>query len=429
MVEEKLWTERVKKTLDGLLGISPGYYSGIRRLLVRREPILLMEAEGESFTFPHMPKQFQQPLVTIRNVNYLEVKPSLESLPLHITPDDFTEQMVSFYNTLHSERDLLRCFMERIGLPFDKVETRGCYMSGRRSALCSDYREEKEGLQERLYRFKGITFRARAQYQLQQDGTFWIWGGEKYSNVLYERNMSQRFNLILREEGITPVMVYAGMWKYPQRVKGYRPAASIWEVQGDTRLDEFRTAVELHLEQRLKEAGRAGVKVQKALNSFYYQSGYVVGQLLNLMHRSGQSWSCDSDRTNAHPGNVVLYRIAKDRAALGLVDFDASCDSNDFSKDKLRKVQEKDLTDFVGWLYRPEPMSLPLPYLRFEVENGGRQSDPWEHLKIFPQGMATLEKGLLRGYQSKSRRLSTEIDLGPLWQEVMKARERQNLSD
>ncbi len=414
----------VQQTVEILLSqervtLSDLPYNDRRRLLVRREPTLLIETEGQSFVLPTVPKPLQKPLVTVMDVTNISFEISRESMPLLINQGDFSDENLYYWRETNSTLALTRDFAKLLGHN-EEIVFSGL-MSGRRSALYAN-----SIASQGFFRMKGVSLRpAKPQSVVHEDGTFWIWGGEKYTNVLYERNMSQRFNLLLREEGITPVMVYAGMWKYPEKVKRYRSAASLWEVEGDTRLDEFRTAVELHLEQGLKEKGKASARTKKILNSFYSQCGYVVGQLLNLMHRSGQSWSCDSDRTNAHLGNVVLWRVSKDKAALGLVDFDASCDSNDFSKDKLRKVQEKDLTDFVGWLYRPEPMSLPLTYLSFEVENGGRQSDPWEHLKIFPQGMATLEKSLLRGYQNKSRRLSTEIDLGPLWQEVMKTRERK----
>ncbi len=295
-------------------------------------------------------------------------------------------------------------------------------MSGRRSALLSAVLGEDN--LEQLYRLKGISLRPKVNHHVFEDGTTRIWGGEKYRSVLFEKRMVERFNQVLREEGIHAVMEYCGRWKYPQLVNGYIPAASIWKVEGDTRLDEFRTALELHLEPHLKER-----KVEKILNAFYYQSGYLVGQLLQLMHRSGQSWSCDSSRSNAHPGNVVLYRTAEDKAALGLVDFDASCDSNDFSPAKLRRVQQKDLVDFVDWLYHPEPGSLPLIYqgLGKESWDDRRKSgfdSYYGHLYLFHQGMNTLEKALHDGYKSKKKGITAEVELGDIWEIIKEVREK-----
>ncbi|MBI2667037.1 hypothetical protein HYX13_05480, partial [Candidatus Woesearchaeota archaeon] len=327
-------------------------YVGTGRLLVRREPIILIETKGKSFTSIEIPvpELLKKPLVTVSNARNITLVPSTTSLSLLLEEIDIHEEAITSYKQTTRELDLLWDFHHLFQKKINYWSFREMLNSGRRSVLYSSNFSPLVDETE-LYRIKGVSLRPRnPQVNVFEDGTISIYGGQKLRNVIYERRMSRRFNRVLCEEGITPVMEYCGMWKYPVLAKGYRPAASIWKVEGDTRIDEFRTAVELRLENRLKEA-----KVKKLLNSFYYQTGYIVGQLLELMHRSGQSWSCDSGRTNAHMGNVVIYRVAEDTAKIGLVDFDASCDLKDFSKAKLKEVQKKDLTDLVNYIHNPEP--------------------------------------------------------------------------
>ena len=118
-------------------------------------------------------------------------------------------------------------------------------------------------------------------------------------------------------------------------------AASVVKVEGDTRLDEFMDLVENYFVSRVGCNGvnRNGYELNLRIKQLYHDMGFSVGRLKKLMDKNNQTWSSDNERSNAHIGNVVLYN-GTDKVKLGFVDFDASCDTNDFSKSKLKALQK-----------------------------------------------------------------------------------------
>lgn len=70
--------------------------------------------------------------------------------------------------------------------------------------------------------------------------------------------------------------------------------------------------------------------------------GFIVGRLLRLMHRNGQSWSSTDSSTNSHWGNVVVYRD-DDGLYVNFADFDISCTRKDLTRIEMEAVQRNDV--------------------------------------------------------------------------------------
>ena len=197
---------------------------------------------------------------------------------------------------------------------------------------------------EEFYKLKGVSVDAESPQTVQDGDDFIFDGGQKEANAEYEQIMSAKFNKILTENGFDTVMEYKGMWKYPGKAFDENPVASIYKIAGDTRLDELMDAIDghyLYKSQKNETPSKVRDKLVKKIGRLYNDIGWQVGQLKKLMTDNYQTWSSGGFRTNAHVGNVVLYE--KDGLIKsGLVDFDASCDTNDYSKDELIDICDKE---------------------------------------------------------------------------------------
>jgi len=224
--------------------------------------------------------------------------------------------------------------------------------SGYRSVLFCENWQDPNML---MYRLKGVAFSSPILWN-DKDGHFYAYGAQRKLNSREEKKYSDKFNKILINEGIVPVMEVIGFYDWPVRAGKNHITSSIIQTLGDTRLDELFSAIETELlwkyfkkhvlqsyYQTTYDADSENIpeSLFKHLYSFYKETGRIVGSLKKLMDLSGQSWSDNATHTNAHIGNVVLYRAGEqEKLQLGLVDFDASCDSRDFTKRKL-KAQQK----------------------------------------------------------------------------------------
>ena len=198
------------------------------------------------------------------------------------------------------------------------------YWSGMRSCITADLSTGQ------LYSLQGIAVGDEPLVVEQgSDAPFWVLGGQFLRSAYNERYYSHKFNNILADNGIEPVMEYVGLYKLPVRVKRKQLATSIIRVLGDTRLDEFFYALEHDAWNSRAFAERDYPKISQFIaeaTSFYKDIGYIVGQLKRLMELNDQSWSDNPQRTNAHIGNIVLYKADEQNLGVGFVDFDASCD-------------------------------------------------------------------------------------------------------
>ncbi|MEK6939200.1 MAG: hypothetical protein AABX31_00580 [Nanoarchaeota archaeon] len=277
------------------------------KLLVRRDPLYLAEClDG-----------------TVENIR--EMPSFLSQSPLSIPPE--------LLNIRSSRDDLLKTRDDIVTLDCPPGTVPSVW-SGRRSALTIDPRTKN------LYKLKGVAIAELSQDEkYYENGALYLEGGQFLWNAHNERIYSDRFNKILADNGVEPVMEYVGFYKSPFKVRGHKIAASIIRVKGDTRLDELMYALEAeaYFQTTYTEGQKAELTTQ--LGYFYKEVGYIVGQLKRLMDRGNQTWSDNPKRTNAHIGNIVVYPTDEKNLMIGLVDFDASCDGRDMSKKQLREQQ------------------------------------------------------------------------------------------
>jgi len=239
-------------------------------------------------------------------------------------------------------------------------------------ALWSGYRsclvKAEDG---QIYKLKGISFmrnmkskRGKVRWGVkmlgENDDDLEIEGGQFTCDALKEKEFSDRFNKVLENEGIEPVMKYVGLYhqntvKNPYSKREDGVGTSIIKVKGDTRLDELFYALEVVYDRHIKSSGNRKGFLEK-VGYLYNEIGLQAGLLKKLMDKSKQSWSDNHERTNAHIGNVVVYQADKCNLKVGLVDFDAAKNletDGDFYASflrsiALRKQQKKEYGSFLN---------------------------------------------------------------------------------
>lgn len=309
-------------------------------LLVKRDPVDLIKTEGNAVVNADIP-------------DYLKI------------PRVARGEQIEFISPRSSEDDLLIASSEDYEgmmrhLKYDykpHLNSIGALWSGYRSAILQDSDTKK------WYKIKGIAFDPKKPVvKTFDDNNYRIVGAMTKMNAEYEAEMSEKFNDSLRGEGIEPVMEFKGMWEYPVKAKGKTLAASVMEIKGDTRLDELMAVLDGLASKKYAIAGRtektgkivsysigyltnSGEIFQNNLKRLYHEMGFVTGRLKKIMDKNNQTWSSDcTQQSNSHIGNIVVYN-GTECLKVGLVDFDISCDSKDFSKSKLKALQKKEIED------------------------------------------------------------------------------------
>ncbi len=275
------------------------------------------------------------------------------------SPLDVKINSLFYYNRFVFEGNLMPLHTsdrEWNDLPEDKKHV-PAYWSGFRSCVTADLSTGQ------LYRLKGMAVGNKPLIiDRGPDTPFMVYGGQFLRNAYNERDYSDKFNKVLADNGIEPVMEYVGLYKLPLRAKRKQLATSIIRVLGDTRLDEFFYALEYDAWYSRACAEKDYPKLRlfyKEARNFYQDIGQVVGKLKKLMDRGGLSWSDNPERTNAHIGNIVLYRVDEQNLGVGLVDFDASCDRREKSRMALLQQQQQEKTNIInsaaGHVISPRP--------------------------------------------------------------------------
>lgn len=238
--------------------------------------------------------------------------------------------------------------------PTTNVKVLPAIWSGYRSVLV------KNPADGSLYRIKGCALNPeKPEIKEFEDKTWEVYGGQPTYSAEFEKQMSDKFNKILANEGISPVMSCKGYWHYPVKAKRKSLSASIVQVEGDTRLDELMAVMENYFYFRLERQSNLnyrGSRLYEQIKQLYSDIGDIVGQIKSLMDRNNQTWSSDCERTNAHVGNIVVYHDMN-QVKIGFVDFDSSCDANDFSKSKIKEIHCIEHASIVNSVMRP-PISM-----------------------------------------------------------------------
>jgi len=295
------------------------------RLFIKRDPCPLIRREGKVEVIKSMPEFLKQgPYYAHPRVRHHVLRRAKENLL------EYDEERIEFPSS------------ELYGVICDGPKA---LWSGWRSALVQDP-ETKE-----LYRLKGISFLDKPEVRKHGDALL-VHGGQWAQNAQFEHSLSDRFNKVLQQEGIEPVMEHVGYYRYPIKTKGRKLAASIVRVKGDTRLDELLFVMENLAIKYIDKSSRLTYSQKdmfyQVLGDFYHEVGRAVGYLKQLMDKSGQTWSDNPERSNAHIGNVVLYQDVFEKVGIGLVDFDASCDKRDKTKSELADQQKAEYESIIA---------------------------------------------------------------------------------
>ena len=224
--------------------------------------------------------------------------------------------------------------------------------SGRRSCVTI-------GGDGHLYKVKGVSFGNRPAYEIHSDGeTFaeYVHGGQFLRNVRSEKDATSLVNGILASEGLAPASEFVGYYRYSTKARGRRLAASIFRVEGDTRLDEMLFALArvgrlvTHDHEKLQRA--PFYELNEELHRFYRTAGIAVGSMLGALHRNGVTWSDNAARSNAHLGNIIVYE--RDGSwRFGITDFDAAGTRRDLKGPAFGRQAESEIVDVMNHIQDP----------------------------------------------------------------------------
>lgn len=255
------------------------------------------------------------------------------------------------------------------------------YKSGDIAGKASGYRSALVEAEGRVYRIKGARPHRRPRHEGLPDPL----GGQYLTRVLMEIENMHHISEIFEKEGIPYPCRPVGYYEYPLEFHGDKLGASIFEVQGDTRLDEFVAWLE------------EGMPVKDVTDSepFYIFTilGMKVGKLKRIMDDNGYLWN----EPNAHLGNFVVFERGG-YIHLGAVDLDSM----------IRLGQEEG----VGLRLR-EYQSLFRDIRRMVVSSRNRHGIRLSRRRIGPFEFPTvlrdaLEMGFREGYATAKDNLLSE---------------------
>ncbi len=381
------------------------------RLLIKRDSNHLVITEGKFVGDDSLPEFLKIPRVVERD-DVLRIQwRSVDDDLILADEKDYEEINEHLKNISSDARPTHNLVSILKNIPTSAKPLPGIW-SGYRSSIVQDSETRS------LFKLKGVSLNPSLPQITDYDDSWVVQGGQFKHSSHFERIMSKRFNNVLREKGIQPVIEAKGEWKYPVRARKHALVGSIYEIQGDTRIDELMTILEqlafekmaFQKEEIINERQKRrtphnlnyyGEKLCKRLSQFYHDCGFVTGRLKKLMDKSGQTWSSDKGSSNAHIGNIVCYN-GTGNIKLGLVDFDASCDNRDFSKSKLRQLQEMEYKTILN-------SALGAPISSRKIGKFFNENNPF----IATPLRIDFAHGFEEGYDSQKRgEISNEVDIG-----------------
>ncbi|MEK6898542.1 MAG: hypothetical protein AABW79_00415 [Nanoarchaeota archaeon] len=390
------------------------------KLLVKRDTNLLVKTEGTAQIDSDVPKSLRVPRV---------VSPELvEHFKDRSENDDLMIAQRGDYDEI--EKHLTSDELD--GSPISRI-TRGLLgiepqiipglWSGYRSTLvyCSKT--------DRLFRLKGVALNPENPKIVNTDDGWIIAGGQKAHNAKYEKEQSDKWAKTLEWHGIEPAMKVKGLWEYPVLARKVRPTATLSEVVGDTRVDEVLVLLDHLYTRGLRGDMRkdittgkpifcyggetsTGRKLIQATKELMYDIGYTTGRLKKLMDKSGQTWSCpDSSGSNAHWGNIVLSN-GTNKLKVGIVDFDASCDSFELGKREIRRQQRREY-DFLTNIKHLNPISSRA-IVGGKISRGLINTEDGPRVVGIMGAREEFIRGIIEGYAFTGDKYNNEIDIGKL---------------
>ena len=212
---------------------------------------------------------------------------------------------------------------ESLGQPLARVP------NGPVTGLESGYRSGILG-SDRLYKVKGCRPNTKPYGNEPK-------GSQTLSGAKYEVERVFEIREIFLEELDTYPLIPRGFWVYDVLFRGEPNTATIYEIEGDTRLDEFLWWIE-------KDLPLVHVTDYEGINLLFRTLGIMTGRLVRISHNHNRSWDRivgDGDNSNSYPGNIVVYRNHSNKLNLGLVDVDDSQVFNPSVDGALMKETQK----------------------------------------------------------------------------------------
>lgn len=363
-----------------------------QKLFVKREPLFLVEREGIVEKVTEIPEQLSK--------NPLIVEPVFNSPydhPSHYNEEDLLIRKPEDDPLAIIQENRVQCKVLYQGDVISIMAVPAVW-SGRRSCVTRDTKTDQ------LFRLKGVNFGDSPK--IYRTGEFTeVWGGNSLEEAEFERDYSDSFNSVLRDNNIKPVMEHVGFYIFPYGIDASNilgeknnVAASVIKVLGDSRLDELMYILEtLYCNGELNGSKE---EFERRIKRLYYDIGIITGRLKRLMDKNNQSWSDNAERSNAHIGNVVLYRD-NEQIGFGLVDFDASSDLRDKTKKELKRQQQVEYNHIIDSAFQG----------RISFRQIGRNFNPSFVIEDFRKAFA---RGFKHGYAIKKGGISNKIEVGRL---------------
>lgn len=271
------------------------------RLFVQRFPIYLKRVNGELVEYQTIPDTLRHPLTYDSKYPY----------EIHTAKGGYG---ITIRSRLPTQDLLVPHDLDQLDF-IPKIEDKtSALLSGRRSGILKS--------KGNLYRLKAIRSGTNPVISIPFNGTQQLHSSDR------EYEQSESFNRFLQENGITPVMRILGFYRFGDL------STTISKVTGDTRLDELFYIIEAVYSEFIKDSENE-VIFNKLAKQIYFDLGLATGRLKSIMNNHGITWSYNTERTNAHIGNVVIYQTDNGEIKIGFVDFDASSDKTEKSQTEI----------------------------------------------------------------------------------------------
>ncbi len=189
--------------------------------------------------------------------------------------------------------------------------------SGIRSAIIFD--------NNKMYKIKGCR-----PSEYTNPRTHESFGSQTLSRAEWDVERTLELSEVFYQEGITYPLKPVGYFIYPfyfgsgevslKKKIGYEPlTATIFEVKGDTRVDELIA----WLEEDVAYSGveKNIIEVPEIQNLFSKLNAFE-GRLLRILHDAGYTWGSDVEISNAGLGNYVVFE-ENGKFLLGIADVDS----------------------------------------------------------------------------------------------------------
>lgn len=206
--------------------------------------------------------------------------------------------------------------------------------NGTFDGVSSGYRSAVAETDDRLYKLKGCRPHS-ISYGSEPLGSHTL------SETQYEVEAFNAVREIFLREGFNYTVKPVGIWAYDIRFKGEPTSAGIYEVGGDTRIDELL----FWLEDLLLPSTGIGF-----LGPVYEELGKMVGQRIRVLHNYGRSWDTkegNGETSNAHIGNVIVFTNEEGYLDVAVTDVDDVLPANT-SQSILRRTQRWELDFLLG---------------------------------------------------------------------------------